>query len=179
MRIREMSREECVGVLTGVRLMRVACASANQPYVLPMYLAYHQPLDGEPCLYGFTTIGQKVDWMRANPLVCVEFDDVASDMKWVTVIVFGRYEELPAVPAQNVGRFPEHPCAERSSILPEAPKPTNETLLAHDLLESRAMWWEPASTMRAALAQANLARGLSPVFYKVWIDQMTGYESIP
>ena len=24
------------------------------------------------CLYGFTTPGQKVEWMRANPLVCVE-----------------------------------------------------------------------------------------------------------
>lgn len=177
--IREMSKEECVRVLTGVRLMRLACASANQPYVIPVYLAYHQPFGGEPCLYGFTTIGQKVDWMRTNPLICVEYDDLASDTQWVSVIVFGHYEELPAVPARYVGRFPEHRDAEPSAIVPDAPERTTETLLAHDLLETRAMWWEPAFTARAALAQGNLAKGLSPIYYKVRIDQVTGYKSIP
>ena len=74
--IREMSREECLQVLADARLARLACAFENQPYVVPVYLAYHQPARGEPCLYGFTTQGQKVEWMRANPLVCVEVDEV-------------------------------------------------------------------------------------------------------
>ena len=33
--------------------------------------------------------------MRANPLVCVEEDEVVSSDKWASVIVFGRYEEIP------------------------------------------------------------------------------------
>lgn len=40
--IREMSREECLGVLARGRLARLACARANQPYVVPVYFAYHE-----------------------------------------------------------------------------------------------------------------------------------------
>jgi nitroimidazol reductase NimA-like FMN-containing flavoprotein (pyridoxamine 5'-phosphate oxidase superfamily) len=137
-----------------------------------VYLAYH-----EPSLYGFTTTGQKVEWMRANPLVCVEFDEVVSDTQWVSVIVFGRYEELPAVPVRNVGHFPERHDDEGNAIELQAPVVENESLFAHQLLEARAMWWEPASTARAVSAHGDLAKPLAPIYYKVWIDQVTGYES--
>jgi len=93
--IREMSREECLRGLAGARLVRLACAHENQPYVVPVYLVYHEPFDGEACLYGVATPGQKVEWMRANPLVCVEVDEVAAYDQWVSIIAFGRYEELP------------------------------------------------------------------------------------
>ena len=71
--IREMSREECLGVLARATLVRLACAHENQPYVVPVYLVFHAS-SGEECFYGFTTPGQKVEWMRSNPLVCVEMD---------------------------------------------------------------------------------------------------------
>src|ERR1022692_3412894 len=93
--IREMSREECLRVLAKAKLARLACAHENQPYVVPVYLAYHEAYE---CLYGFTTPGQKVEWMRANPLVCVEVDEIVAYDQWVSVIAFGRYEELPETP---------------------------------------------------------------------------------
>ena len=93
--IHEMSREDCIRVLAGTRLARLGCARDNQPYVVPVYLTYDVLPGGEPCLYGFTTAGQKVEWMRANPLVCVEVDEVTAHDQWVSVIAFGRYEELP------------------------------------------------------------------------------------
>ena len=42
--------------------------------------------------------------MRANPLVCVEVDEVVSPQEWVSVIVFGRYEELPDTPEWQSAR---------------------------------------------------------------------------
>src|SRR5450631_1482971 len=104
--IREMSREECLRVLAGARLARLACAHENQPYVVPVYLAYHEASE---CLYGFTTPGQKVAWMRANPLVCIEVDEVAAYDQWVSVVAIGRYEELPETPGSDGthGRAPE------------------------------------------------------------------------
>lgn len=33
-----------------------------------------------------------------DPLVCVEVDEVVSPEEWASVIVFGRYEELPDSP---------------------------------------------------------------------------------
>ena len=70
MAIHELSREECLQVLAGARLARLACVKENQPNIVPVYIAYGQPEGGKPCLYGFTTPGQKVEWMRANPPRC-------------------------------------------------------------------------------------------------------------
>ena len=42
--IREMNREGWLRVLARARLARLACAHENQPYVVPAYLAYHQPI---------------------------------------------------------------------------------------------------------------------------------------
>ena len=54
----------------------------NRPYIVPIYFAY------EPDhVYGFTTLRQKVEWMRSNPLVCVEVDEVLSHFRWSSVIV--------------------------------------------------------------------------------------------
>lgn len=178
MQIREMSRAECLGVLAEARLARLACAFQNQPYVIPVYLAYHQPAGGEPCLYGFTTQGQKVEWMRANPRVCVEVDDVASSSQWVSVVVFGHYEELPAAPANNVGRPPAHQTVEVHEGAAEFSELGSEQLLAHRLLQAQGTWWEPATTARAASAHRDTAEAFIPIFYKVRIDQVTGHAAI-
>src|SRR5271157_1510903 len=99
--IREIGREECLLALTEARFVRLACAHENQPYVVPVYLAYDE---ASGCLYGFTTPGQKVEWMRANPLVCVEVDKIAADDRWVSIIAFGRYEELPEASVSDAAR---------------------------------------------------------------------------
>jgi len=67
MRIQEVNREKSLELLANLRLGRIACAQAAQPYVVPFYFAYD---DGY--LYSFSTVGQKIRWMRANPLVCVQ-----------------------------------------------------------------------------------------------------------
>ena len=67
MLISEMSGEECRDLLSRLGFGRLACAHQNRPYIVPIYFAY------EPDhLYGFATMGQKVEWMRSNPLVCVD-----------------------------------------------------------------------------------------------------------
>src|SRR5271156_6014731 len=116
MMIREISKEECLQVLARTRLARLGCAYENQPYVVPVYLAYRQP----SCLYGFTTPGPKVAWMRANPLVCVEVEEVGAYDGWVSVIALGRYEEVPETPGCEY-----------------------ERLEAWEVLKSEPMWWEP------------------------------------
>src|ERR1022692_4174617 len=153
--IREMSRERCLRELAGARLARLACAHENQPYVVPVYLAYHE---ASGCLYGFTTPGQKVEWMRANPLVCVEVDEVAAYDQWVSVIAFGRYEELPEVPGSDGarGRAPE-----RSDSRPD--ECDDERGRAWQALKSDPMWDEPGRTAWAARAHRDSAELLIPI----------------
>ena len=173
--IREMSREECLRVLARARLARLACAHENQPYVVPAHLVYHS-CDGEACFYGFTTLGQKVEWMRANPLVCVEVDEVTSDVQWVSVIAFGRYEELPGTPECDVGRLPERAESSHGSrATPDTAGRDSERLLAHKvLLQAHPQWIEPAAASRA---ECDPAEPFIPIFYKVLINQVTGRQA--
>src|SRR4029079_8444947 len=69
---------------------RLGCSFENQPYVVPINFAYDSGY-----LYVFSTFGQKVKWMRANPKVCVQTDQIEDQGDWISVIVNGQYEEFP------------------------------------------------------------------------------------
>src|SRR6187401_936468 len=139
MTIRELTRKECYQVLAGARLARLASAQANQPYVVPIYLVYDE-VSG--CLYGFTTPGQKVEWMRANPLVCVEVDEIAAHDQWVSVIGMGRYEELPETPGGNGVRQEGRGHDSRYRRNDEQRQEERER--AWQLLKTiHPIWWEP------------------------------------
>jgi uncharacterized protein len=148
MLIQELSRQASLDLLARMRLGRLACAQGAQPYVTPIYFVSHLG-----CLYGFSTLGQKIEWMRANPLVCIEADELVSAQEWVSLIVFGRYEELPDPPEwQSVRAF------------------------AHRLLKQYAVWWEPAY---AKTILHGTERPLVPVFYRIHIHRMTGHRATP
>jgi len=149
--IRELSREECLRVLARARLARLACSHENQPYVVPVYLAYDEASE---CLYGFTTPGRKIEWMRANPLVCVEVDEIAAYDQWVSIIARGRYEELPEFPGFN-----------------------DERLRAWQVLKTQPLWWEPGCSACAARADRDPGERYIPVYYRVRIDHVTGHEA--
>ena len=89
MQITEMSAKECRELLARKGGGRLACARDNQPYIVPIYFV----AEGDN-LFCFSTLGQKIEWMRANPLVCIQADDIRSQFDWKSVVVFGRYEEL-------------------------------------------------------------------------------------
>lgn len=68
--IHEMNEFECQKVLEQASLGRLGCARDNQPYVVPVYFSFN----GRH-VYGFTTLGQKTEWMRTNSKVCLEVDE--------------------------------------------------------------------------------------------------------
>jgi uncharacterized protein len=184
--IREMSREECLRVLAGARLARLACAHENQPYVVPVYLAYQE---ASGCLYGFTTPGQKVEWMRANPLVCVEVDEVAAFDQWISVIAIGRYEELPETPGsddarlraqerpQQVGETMPAWSADRRQRQRDDEECDDERQRAWRILSTHPVWGEPGFTAWEARAHRNSTEPFISVYYKIRIDHVTGHEA--
>src|SRR5690242_18698322 len=145
--IHEMSRAECNDALSRVRYGRLACAHDNQPYLMPLNFAF----DGNSYLYCFATLGQKIEWMRSNPLVCFEVDEVKNHNHWSRVIVFGSYEELPDKPEFETAR----------SRLQER-------------LEKRVMWWE-----RAYISQEHPDKpdSLTPIFFRIQIQSVTGHRA--
>ena len=82
--IREMTEQECYAMLAEARIARLACARENQPYIVPLHVDFRGGV-----LYGYATLGQKIEWMRQNPLVCLEMDEFIDEDQWASVIVFG------------------------------------------------------------------------------------------
>lgn len=146
--IHEMTDFECRQALARTAIGRLACARDNQPYVVPIYFALH----GDH-LYAFTTLGQKIEWMRANPRVCLEVDERIGHDRWQSVIVFGQYEELPDLPEYEAARAK-----------------------ALALLQQHAMWWEPAGV---GATHRDRPHSETPITYRIRIDRMTGHRATP
>jgi uncharacterized protein len=148
MLIQELDREKSLELLAHLRLGRIACAQGAQPYVVPFYFAYD---DGY--LYSFSTVGQRISWMRANPLVCVQTDEIVSLEEWASLVIFGRYQELP-----------------------DAPEFKTERDLAYRLLQREKIWWEPGYSK--TIVQGT-ERPLVPVYFRIQIVQITGHHTAP
>ncbi len=149
MLIHEMTHEECISALARLRFGRMGCARDNQPYVMPLYFAHH-----ERHLYSFSKVGQKIEWMRENPRVCVEADEITSHCQWLSVIVFGHYEEFPDTPEYEFERN-----------------------LAYKMLQERAMWWQ--TTDVGSPRRHRSADSLIPFCYRIHIDRVTGHRAMP
>ena len=143
-----MTEGECRRTVPHVTLGRLACAQGGQPYVVPVYLVLH-----ENYLYGFSSAGRKIECMRANPLVCVEIEDLTKATEWTTLVVFGTYEELFQTEEYEA-----------------------ERILAHEQLQARAMWWEPAFVK---VTNKEQSKTFIPVFYRIRIDHITGHRATP
>lgn len=148
MLISKMKSEECREFLAHHEIGRLACARDGQPYIVPIYFVYETDR-----LYGFTTPGQKVEWMRLNPLVCVQADEVTSEDKWTSVVVLGRYEELS-----------------------EAREYSEERNKAQSMLVKRTSWW---TTVYVASVARGRAEPPLPVFYRIHIAEITGLRASP
>lgn len=127
---------------------RLACASNNRPYIVPIYFAY----DADR-LYCFSTLGRKIEWMRENPLVCVEAEEVRGHDDWTSVIVLGHYLEIPNTPESAKSR--EH---------------------VRSLLQKRSLWWQSGYTASQVRRKATLP---VPVFYCILIEEMSGLRGSP
>jgi uncharacterized protein len=148
MLIQEITREESVALLSRNRLGRLACAREGQPYITPITFSH----DGD-YLYSFGTVGQKIEWMRINPLVCVEAEELESANKWATVIVLGRYEELPNTPEFEEARR-----------------------VANALLQRHSAWWEPGYVKTIL---DGVERKLELVHFRIHMVHISGHRARP
>jgi nitroimidazol reductase NimA-like FMN-containing flavoprotein (pyridoxamine 5'-phosphate oxidase superfamily) len=146
--IQDMSRDSSIILLKSADLGRIACARGSQPYVTPFTFAYNKDF-----MYSFGTVGKKIEWMRTNPLVCVEVDKIVSRQEWQTIVIFGRYQELP-----------------RTKELDEVRR------FAHEILAKKANWWEPGF---AKTLKDRVERPLETVFFRIMIDEISGHQAIP
>ena len=147
MRIVQISEEECKELLGRISVGRLACSLNDQPYIVPVYFAYEPEY-----LSIFSTVGKKIRWMRQNPKVCVQIDEIASRDNWTSVVVDGTYVEL---------REPQY---------------TADKERAREQLGQSADWWlAPLAERREQIDDLSI----QPVFFRVDVQSMSGLRGIP
>jgi uncharacterized protein len=142
MLIHELNRDECRDVLGRATLGRLACSRFDQPYVVPIHFSFDSERN---CIYAFSTIGQKIQWMRENSKVCLEIEEVSDKDRWTTVLAFGRYEEIHQHPEESEARH-----------------------RAEQLFVQRHEWWLPAAGKLEGRERPDV------VVYRIQIDRLTG-----
>lgn len=142
MRIRELSAKECGEILQRSELGHLACARHDQPYIVPIHFSFDAARD---CLYAVSGAGQKIQWMRENPKVCIEVEDITDKNHWTTVLIFGVFQELEDTPDGAPARA-----------------------RALELFQSRPEWWLPA------LGKSDQRVDHALVVYRIRIDRLTG-----
>jgi nitroimidazol reductase NimA-like FMN-containing flavoprotein (pyridoxamine 5'-phosphate oxidase superfamily) len=149
MRIIPISQQECSELLQRVSIGRLACSLNDQPYVVPVAFSY------EPdCIYIFSTLGKKIEWMRKNPKVCLQADEIGNRSNWTSVVVTGTYLELNA---------PQYHTSQREHA--------RERLAAQS-----SEWWRiPLSEAR----DRGLVSSIETVFVRIDITSMSGLRAIP
>ena len=114
---REMNQTEIEHVLSSHSHGHLACCHMKEPYIVPIsYILY------EHTLLSYTHPGRKIDIMEKNPRVCVQVDEIGED-QWLSVIVYGQYEELKDKERLNaiqlLGQKISHPPNKRLPFLRE------------------------------------------------------------
>jgi uncharacterized protein len=142
MLIHELSEEECFDILQRNSVGRLGYAHFNQPYIVPIHFSFDADRN---CIYGFSTIGEKIERMRSNPRVCLEVDEIVDKNHWNTVLVVGRYREIHRDP-------PEAEALRR----------------AEQLFNERREWWLPGAGKLGSKEPEHA------VIYRITIDRLTG-----
>jgi uncharacterized protein len=147
MRIIAMSQQECRELLKRVSIGRLGCSLDDQPYVVPVGFSYEPDY-----IYIFSTLGKKIKWMRQNPRVCLQADEIGNRSNWLSVIVTGTYLEL---------REPQY---------------TAQLEHALEQLGQYSEWWRnPLAQRREQTSDLSI----ETVFFRIDIGSMSGLRTMP
>jgi uncharacterized protein len=147
MRVIAMSQQECKELLKRVSIGRLGCSLDDQPYVVPVGFSYEPDY-----IYIFSTLGKKIKWMRKNPKVCLQADEIGNRSNWLSVIVTGTYLEL---------REPQY---------------TAQLEHALEQLEQYSEWWRnPLAQRREQTSDLSI----ETVFFRIDIGSMSGLRTMP
>ncbi len=87
--IGKLNEEEIMDLLNSNVIGRLGCTDGETVYVVPINYVFHNNY-----ILAHSTTGKKVNFMRTNPRVCFEVDEVDDLTNWRSAIVWGDFEEV-------------------------------------------------------------------------------------
>jgi nitroimidazol reductase NimA-like FMN-containing flavoprotein (pyridoxamine 5'-phosphate oxidase superfamily) len=159
MNVKEMTRLDCIALLKTQRLGHLGCVREHRPYVVPIHFAF-----GGDSIFSFSLPGRKVEWMQANPHVCLQVDDVGGMNGWRSVVVDGLFEELPKGPDLD---------GSIAGVERMTASVDSDRKFAWSLLARHANWWEPGALKPGEAATVSG----SHLFYQIRIEAISGRQA--
>jgi len=141
--IEEMSAGECIVLIEAERVGRLGCSKDGRSYVVPLYY-----VSEEGRLYSFSKPGRKIDFMRANPHVCFEVENIAAGNTWKCVIVQGMFREYTV---------------------------DEDRQRAWEILSIHNDWWEPGGRN---VEPGGTSSSRAPIFFSISMDEVTGRRAV-
>lgn len=86
-KIDQLSRKETDELLSTSKVGRLGLSLNDNPYVVPVSYWY-----SEGKIYFHSSEGKKIQYIKENPQVCFEVDEIAEDGSWKSVIAYGKVE---------------------------------------------------------------------------------------
>ncbi|MGH9872452.1 MAG: pyridoxamine 5'-phosphate oxidase family protein [Pyrinomonadaceae bacterium] len=87
--ITALSNVEARKVLQSARVARLGCIVNGEPYIVPINYNFE-----DDCFYSHSLPGLKMAALRENPRACVQVDEIETDLRWLSVLAFGTFEEI-------------------------------------------------------------------------------------
>lgn len=109
-KIKELSWFECKKLIDRNHFGHLGCHSKHEVYVVPV--AY--TIEGQS-IYCHSNLGKKIEMMRAHPEVCLQIEEIDNYFSWRSVMIQGRFRELPEKNAESAMRLLIKRLVERES----------------------------------------------------------------
>jgi len=93
----ELTKREIIDLLESEFIGRLGCHLDDETYIVPINYVYQNN-----AIYAHSGEGKKLEMLRANPRVCIQFDKIDNMFKWKSVIIWGTFEELEGEERQQV-----------------------------------------------------------------------------
>ncbi len=105
--ITTLNDDQAYELLKTAQVGRLGCIVNGEPYITPINYKFE-----DNCIYSHSLAGLKIIALRKNPRACIQVDEVESDLRWRSVLGFGKFEEITQpserrnILSQLLKRFP-------------------------------------------------------------------------
>ncbi|MCF8274825.1 MAG: pyridoxamine 5'-phosphate oxidase family protein [Flavobacteriaceae bacterium] len=84
-------KKDCIQILNNNYIAHLAYIHNNVPFILPITYYFDQK---ENIIISYSNEGHKINAMRLNPIVALQFEEINSINNWKSVQIIGEFEEL-------------------------------------------------------------------------------------
>jgi nitroimidazol reductase NimA-like FMN-containing flavoprotein (pyridoxamine 5'-phosphate oxidase superfamily) len=143
MNIQKMNDGDCMTLIRSQRTGRLGCCKDGRPYVVPVHYVCADAL-----VFSFSMPGRKLDFMRSNPNVCFEVENIEQSDKWKCAVIEGIFHEFTT---------------------------EEDKQRAWEVLQEHNDWWEVGGQ---TVQHGEHDGDRKPIFFSISMDIVTGREAV-